>query len=1205
MEADYRQADALPKGAEILSFPEGEVDYQTIASGMAEVAGADWVLFCLCGADGQVVARSAAGRIGAPAPAALPSGPDGGGLSVMPPANLTWLQGQEDGELEFDSLIRREGLAADAISELYRLSGRAAFYWFSVRRQAELLGGFLLAVPRGAPAPAAAAIAAYLNCTKSVLLCCRAEQTLRKRERQFWRAVENMSDFVAIVNPRGICEFVTPSVEMVTGLRPEEVIGKSVYDFVHPDDLSQAAALAETVTETRGPARSEVRFRGKDGRCFWLEVLAKLYRDESGSMAGMVVSSRDITRRKQEEAERRLWEERLHFALSDTKSGVWEWNARTGKVYLTRLEKELFGLTGDDLRQYRRAWIKCLHPDDKARVFAALNDHFTGVSAAYECEYRALLPSGECRWILDRGRVVARGDDGRPLQMIGAFVDITELKAAELRLQQANDDYQAVNSELAASNMRLLTAEEMLTKQLVLSRQIQRELSESEARYRALSDAAFEAVFIEEEREGKWFIVDANKAAVEIFGYTRQELVGQPYGELFIPGSRAKVASMVSAGRTDVYEAYGRRKDGSAFPAEIRGNTIVVDGRQIRISAVRDSTERKQAEAALRRREEEFRVLADNVPDVIIRFDRDLRCLYINLAIEKELEVPLPRAKLIGKTMHEIGISKPNADKLEAAVRQVFANGQEGSLFYDYIFPGRESYYHARAVPEFGADGRVETVLSITRNITAQKKAEKALRESEWHYRSLVENVPGAIYRFTGNSVGGAAFFSEEFGNICGYSIADLSSGRVDWHKDIVHPADREMVAADHRQLFAKPSRHSDECRIVHADGSIRWVQYTAQSIWDKGNLLWVDGVVMDITDRKAAEEEIRYLTFHDRLTGLYNRNYFEAELHRLDTARQLPLAVIIGDLNGLKLVNDSYGHGEGDRLLREAAAALQASCRREDIICRWGGDEFAILLPNTAEATAEAVCARIRAECDRRGAACPLPISIALGCAVRTDMQQSLIEIIKEAEDRMYRRKLLEGKNVRSFLLTSLQKSLGIKTRETQEHTERLKEKAAALGRSAGLPAGDLDKLMLLVTVHDIGKITVPDRILDKPGPLNEAEWEIIRKHCEHGFRIAQSSPDLAYMAEEILSHHEWYDGSGYPQGLKGEEIPLLARILSIIDAYDVMTNGRPYRKPIPPAEALAELVRYAGRQFDPDLVRLFAAKEADQSGQTGEKCS
>ena len=354
------------------------------------------------------------------------------------------------------------------------------------------------------------------------------------------------------------------------------------------------------------------------------------------------------------------------------------------------------------------------------------------------------------------------------------------------------------------------------------------------------------------------------------------------------------------------------------------------------------------------------------------------------------------------------------------------------------------------------------------------------------------------------------------------------------------------------------------------------------------GEVVQIIGSTRDITEQKQAEDRINYLSFHDDLTGLFNRAFFEEELRRLDTERQLPISVILIDVNGLKFVNDAFGHSEGDRILIDTARIIEESCRREDIICRWGGDEFIILLPQCSEEEVEKICQRIKTaplKHDRN----LIPISLAIGTATKKEINQNIQGVLSGAEDRMYRNKLLESKSSRSSILASLQKTLQERTHETEEHELRLQNLTLKIGRTIGLSGNELDELVLLAALHDIGKIAVPDHILKKPGPLSPEEWVIMKGHTEIGYRIALASPELASISELILTHHERWDGTGYPKGLKGEEIPLLSRILSIIDAFDAMTNDRPYRKAITKNEAFAELIRNAGTQFDPELVRIF----------------
>jgi diguanylate cyclase (GGDEF)-like protein len=363
------------------------------------------------------------------------------------------------------------------------------------------------------------------------------------------------------------------------------------------------------------------------------------------------------------------------------------------------------------------------------------------------------------------------------------------------------------------------------------------------------------------------------------------------------------------------------------------------------------------------------------------------------------------------------------------------------------------------------------------------------------------------------------------------------------------------------------------------------------KKLWTKNdiNLLKLVGeILIDSLERRGADEEIKELALKDRLTGLYNRAYFEEELKRIDTKRNLPISFILGDVNGLKLINDAFSVREGDKLLKKIAAILKKCCRKEDIIARWGGDEFSILLPKTNDKDSEEILKRIRNTCDKTKIN-SVPVGISLGTSTKKSNEDDIKDIIKEAEDWMYRRKLIEKSSISSSIISSLERTLREKSNETEEHGERMRELALRLGHSLRLKENKLNELSLLATLHDIGKVAIPDEILMKKGKLDSDEWEIIKRHPEIGSNIASSSPQLKTIAEAILSHHEWWDGTGYPHALKGEEIPLNSRIISIVDAYDVMTHERPYKKAISKKAAIKELKRCAGTQFDPKLVKIF----------------
>jgi diguanylate cyclase (GGDEF)-like protein/PAS domain S-box-containing protein len=344
----------------------------------------------------------------------------------------------------------------------------------------------------------------------------------------------------------------------------------------------------------------------------------------------------------------------------------------------------------------------------------------------------------------------------------------------------------------------------------------------------------------------------------------------------------------------------------------------------------------------------------------------------------------------------------------------------------------------------------------------------------------------------------------------------------------------------------------------------------------------------LDITDRVNAEKEIRYLAYHDKLTGLYNRGFFEEEALRIDVKRSLPISIIFCDLNGLKLTNDVFGHEYGDKLLKTFAGILKRVCRQEDVVARLGGDEFVILLPKTGHEAAEKICERIRNECSKEKS-CPIPLSISLGHSTKNDMNESLKYTLKLSENMTYREKLIEGKKIRQIILESLKTSLFERAIETEAHLKRVLSLSVSFAEYIGLSEKDTGELSLLCLLHDIGKVAIPDSILMKAGKLTHDEWAEVQTHCEKGYKIAVNHQELVQISDGILYHHERWDGNGYPQGLKEKDIPLISRILNIVDSYDVMTHGTIYKSAISHEAAIDEITCCSGKQFDPYYAREF----------------
>lgn len=349
--------------------------------------------------------------------------------------------------------------------------------------------------------------------------------------------------------------------------------------------------------------------------------------------------------------------------------------------------------------------------------------------------------------------------------------------------------------------------------------------------------------------------------------------------------------------------------------------------------------------------------------------------------------------------------------------------------------------------------------------------------------------------------------------------------------------------------------------------------------------------VFRDATEKKKKQAEIEYLSFHDQLTGLYNRRFFENELIRLDTARNFPLTVALLDVNGLKLANDAFGHAVGDKVLQKVTELIKKVCRTNDIIARVGGDEFVIIFPKTDSNQAGKIMERL-VQVTAREKVGSLNLSISCGWACKQNAGDNIATVLKKAEDHMYRRKLSESASIHYKTIAVIIKTLYEKNQREEQHSKRVSQLCAAIGTALGLSDEDIIELRTVGLMHDIGKIAIDDRILEKSEALSKTEWLEIERHPEIGYKILSSVNQFAPLADYVLAHHERWDGQGYPKGLKGDAIPLEARIIAVADAYDAMTSDRPYRSKLSPDAAIKEIKGNSGTQFDPDIVKVFLEK-------------
>jgi diguanylate cyclase (GGDEF)-like protein len=352
---------------------------------------------------------------------------------------------------------------------------------------------------------------------------------------------------------------------------------------------------------------------------------------------------------------------------------------------------------------------------------------------------------------------------------------------------------------------------------------------------------------------------------------------------------------------------------------------------------------------------------------------------------------------------------------------------------------------------------------------------------------------------------------------------------------------------------------------------------------------------VINQTEFIKENEKLKILAYRDSLTNLYNNLYFESLLRESLTENRLPCSLIVCDINGLKLINDIYGKDTGDQVIRSIAQTILEITRSSDIVIRTGGDEFFICLPQTDKKIAGALCDQIRAKAAiSQGHPLPdgLVLSVSTGVTTLSSLKDSYSKGFQEAETLMNKYKLLETRSMRSSTVSVMLRTLQEKNIETGDHFDRMKNHCLNIGHHLGLPASMLADLALLAVFHDIGKIAISDNIINKNAKLTRQEKDEIKKHSEYGYRITQAAVEFQHLSEYILTHHEKWDGTGYPGRLKGENIPLLSRILAIVDSYDAMTHVRPYREALSEKEAIAEIINCAGSQFDPRIAKVFVEK-------------
>lgn len=523
-------------------------------------------------------------------------------------------------------------------------------------------------------------------------------------------------------------------------------------------------------------------------------------------------------------------------------------------------------------------------------------------------------------------------------------------------------------------------------------------------------------------------------------------------------------------------------------------------------------------------------------------------------------------------------------DKCNNLMYEVIENNKEMIQFDIDIYDKISKCY----ITQFkDKDKNVIGFMGMLMDIRCKCETQKKLDKNEHILRTIIDTIPDYIFYKDKNCryLGYNKKWKDFYMNLGIHSMigkSDFESGAVPYELA------KKFVEEDKYILKNKKIKICER-EFKDKSGNLR-VEETIKVpvINDNGDVWGIVGLASDVTEKIELKEKLIKLSYTDSLTGVYNRACFEDKKNELNKSKYLPIGVIMGDVNGLKVVNDTFGHLEGDKLLKEIANVLKLSTREEDYIFRWGGDEFVILMPNCGKYKCEEIIANILNRC-KKSKFNLIELSIALGSSIKDTLEKDLYENLKEAEEKLYRQKFLKEKSIQSSIIFSLFQSLHDKQIESKIHIQKLVKYALKIGYKLGFTPVQLDELELVTKLHDIGKVGIDKDILLKKEQLTDEEIKIIKTHTEKGYRILQASSDLSHISRVVLTHHEKYDGSGYPLGLKGEEIPIMARIIRVVDFYDSIMDSKYKNRLELKSNAIEEIKRYKGKKFDPKIVDIF----------------
>lgn len=842
----------------------------------------------------------------------------------------------------------------------------------------------------------------------------------------------------------------------------------------------------------------------------------------------------------------------LNNVLKATRTGLWHYDF---KRQILRANDTLFEMLkldyNDDNTLNLSTWCEKIHEDDQATFDQDMKKLIANDTTEIDLHVRLAQDNPHTTWLSVRGEL-SYIDDGAVKKILGIVTDITKSKEAEVNLKHQHNlmDYVIAHNNAAV----------------------------------AIHDKDLNYIYV-------------SKSYLKQFNVKKSDIIGKHHYAVFpdLPQKWRDVHQKVLSGevhqndrdpfpRADGTVDWTRWEARPWYEQDGHIGGLIVYTEVINDQIETEETLKKQAEA-LHQQKQEAQATLMSIGDGVISTDNQGIITAFN-AVSAEI-TEWSQKEAIGKPFKDVFniYSEATNQTLKDPVERVLATKGRVDLENHTILITKnqnERHIEDSATPIYDENQAIIGVVLVFRDVSDKVKLSKKLNKETQRLARVVASSADIIFeidtekRFVSIHGKGLDKIEHDPKDILGKTVLDIF-GEAGEYRDKIYT----MV------LKGETSRY--EWQYQTSENTLIYFESSISPMYDEfDQIIGAVGISRDITTTKEKQKEIEYLSFHDHLTGLYNRRYMAESLAKLDEANHYPLAIMMIDLNGLKILNDAYGHDTGDKALISVAKVFKKESASSDIVARIGGDEFAIIRAHAKTEEIDALKYRL-IEIVNQLVIYNVNLSVAIGYGIKKIPDTAISEVMKTAEDSMYKQKLSEGISARNKTIRAIMKTLTDKYKEEKVHSERVAKYAEYIGEALKLHGDQLEELKMAALFHDIGKISIPDDILRKPGKLDEDEYETIKKHTESGYQILRAADQYSDLAEHALYHHERIDGQGYPHGLKGEDIPLVSRIICIADAFEAMCSERPYAKALSKTEAIEELKIHAGSQFDKNIVDVF----------------